>query len=329
MTTDKLFKTYRQQMRHLRDDKKILCNGSADKELLCRYGYFNLINGYKMPFVANTINGEHFYIANTSISHFLYLKEFDDSLRQLLFKNIVLAEEEVRTFAGYKFDQINEKGMIPWYNVEAYDSSQPTQNIVGLISKAYSEVGKSKLDYVQFYMTHHKFIPTWILVKVINFSTFIDFVEYGKPAIRDSLCELYGIKTSTGANDHSLLISSLHWLRKTRNSCAHNERIYCSSRRNGRCNNIYLDLLPFSYHHERTQKILDLLLYLKFYLSSKDYKSLITSLKKLLIKLQSQIPEPAFNKVRADLGIKNISHLDILLSNPKDVAYNKFESYEI
>lgn len=46
---DKKFKTYNQQMKYLRDSKNIICNGSSNKTILIRTGYFNLINGYKTP----------------------------------------------------------------------------------------------------------------------------------------------------------------------------------------------------------------------------------------------------------------------------------------
>ena len=44
---DKPFKTYNEQMLYLREKKKISCEGSDDKQVLLRNGYFNLINGYK------------------------------------------------------------------------------------------------------------------------------------------------------------------------------------------------------------------------------------------------------------------------------------------
>lgn len=37
---DKNFLTYNQQMRKLRDKKKIICNGSSHKRMLIRAGYF-------------------------------------------------------------------------------------------------------------------------------------------------------------------------------------------------------------------------------------------------------------------------------------------------
>ena len=103
--TGKDFLTHNQQMRRLRDDKKISCSGSADKEILCRLGYFNLINGYKTPFVAGIdCYGNHIYYKGTDIKEIYALKCFDDELRSLLLKKITQVEEEVRTLMAYKFD---------------------------------------------------------------------------------------------------------------------------------------------------------------------------------------------------------------------------------
>mgnify|MGYP002531558866 FL=1 len=58
---------------------------------------------------------------------------------------------------------------------------------MNVISKAYSELSKSRLDYVRFYMENHKQIPTWIMLKVVNFSTFIDILNVSKMEIPHSL----------------------------------------------------------------------------------------------------------------------------------------------
>lgn len=60
MPDNKTFLTYNQQMRKLRNIKKIDCSGSKHKTILIRAGYFNIINGYKSPFICGThSNGEH------------------------------------------------------------------------------------------------------------------------------------------------------------------------------------------------------------------------------------------------------------------------------
>lgn len=76
MANDKSFLTYNQQMKKLRKDKRIDCNGTPHKISLVRSGYFNMINGYKMPFTCGTdAHGNHIYFPNTTLSQINSLKK--------------------------------------------------------------------------------------------------------------------------------------------------------------------------------------------------------------------------------------------------------------
>lgn len=318
------FLTYNQQMKYLRDSKKISCNGSKEKSLLVSHGYFNLVNGYKNPFVSATINGSHKYYVDTNIGELVALKEFDDNLRLLLLKYITKVEEEVRSLVAYSFDNYNDKGKIPWYSIDAYDSNKDATKVVKVISDSYSEINRSRQEYVKYYLENHNIIPTWILVKTIKFSTLIDLIKYSKNEVKDSLCNLYKmIDTNTGKNDYTLLLGSLSWFRIVRNSCAHNERIYTMSN-GGRINSHYFDLMSNRYLKERTKKIIDAIVFMKYYLEKDDFERMVKALKKSLDKLKSKIKTNAFEKVRADLGIKDIGHLELLLLSSKKIEYNKF-----
>ena len=61
------------------------------------------------------------------------------------------------------------------------------------ISSAYSELSKSQLEYVRHYMKNHLSIPTWIMIKVVNFSTFINILKNSKMSVKHSICYLYDI----------------------------------------------------------------------------------------------------------------------------------------
>ena len=320
-------------MRKLRNDKQILCNGSSHKKILVRAGYFNIVNGYKNPFVSGRDNaGNHCYISGTSIDQLQAVKKFDEQLRSFLLKYITQVEEETRTLAGYKFDECNENGNIPWYSTEAYSPNKSLQEKMSVISKAYNELSKSQLDYVSFYMTNHKQIPTWIMFKVVNFSTFIDIVRYSKTDVAHSLCNLYGLIKDDGYPDVKLLIGSLHWMRKIRNSCAHNERVYCLTRQqerrgnSGRIIEKYFRLLSPGYTRNLEQKLFDLFVYFKYYLPKSEYRAFISELKSMLNNLQSKIHSHAFEYVRGQMGIRDLNDLDSLISFPKDeIDYNKFD----
>ncbi|MDO4170813.1 MAG: Abi family protein [Lachnospiraceae bacterium] len=329
-SNEKNFLTYNQQMRKLRDDKQIICNGSIHKRTLVRAGYFNLINGYKNPFISGVdTNGNHIYIPNTSIDQILSVKLFDESLRSFLLKYITQVEEEVRTLTGYKFDDCNDGGKIPWYDTAAFSSKSSLQQKMGTISKAYTELSRSKLEYVEFYKNNHSKIPTWIMLKVVNFSTFINVLAYSKTSVKHSICELYGLTQTRNSKTFpnvKLLIGSLHWMRKIRNACAHNERIYCLSRPKGRILETYLRQLRRTYSRNKDQKLFDLIVYFKYYLPHKEYQSFISELKSMIFALKSDIDPIAFDNIRGQMGIVNLSDLDTLVALSKDdIEYNKFD----
>lgn len=321
----KKYLTYNQQMKHLRDAKHISCGGSPDKEILCRNGYFNLVNGYKTPFVQSIgTNGQKSYFPGTSIKELFYLKHFDEELRLLLLGRITKAEEEVRTFAAYKFDEVNNKGLTPWYDTNAYNSNRSITDVVKIISTGYSEISRSQLAYVKHYLDEHHSIPTWVYFKVIRFSTFITSLTLCKDDVCNSLCDLYGMKKANGQPNIKLLISSLQFLRTIRNACAHNERVYDINRPNGRIiEPVLLSMRPV-YQRTRKQMILDSIIYLKYYLDPEEYEKMIDSFHALLTNLQNNISINAFDRVRARLGFKNLNDLLLLKQDRFMKNYNKF-----
>lgn len=322
--SQKDFLTHNQQMKRLRDVKKIACSGSADKEILCRLGYFNLVNGYKNAFVAGKDGqGNHIYYHGTSVQELYALKQFDDELRSILLKHLTKVEEEVRTVFAYKFDELNDNGKITWYQIEAYEQKAGGAPVMKAISRAYRDVDNSSQEYVKYYREHHKFIPTWIMIKVVSFSDFINLVNCSKNPVKQALCKMYGIVDSSGKEDFDLLIGSLHWIRIVRNSCAHNERIYTMCNPKSRIRTIYMDALAKSYATGRDKRIMDLLVYMKYYCPHTEYVEFIEQIKEQLTWLQGKIFKAAFDNVRAQLGIKDLSHLDKLCDKSKRINYNQ------
>ena len=45
----------------------------------------------------------------------------------------------------------------------------------------------------------------------------------------------------------------------------------------------------------------------------------------MMRELQATIPDSAFEYVRSKMGIKDLSHFSTLLSDAKEIEYNKFE----
>ena len=222
----------------------------------------------------------------------------------------------------------------PWYETNAYSSSATLQSKMNTISSAYSELSKSRSEYVQFYMKNHEQIPTWIMIKVVNFSTFIDVLHNSKTNVTHAICKLYSMYDDNNLPNVKLLIGSLHWLRRVRNSCAHNERVYCihqtQARNNsasGRILDPYYTQLPTSYSKCTEKNIFDILVYFKNFLPTEEFTPMIIELKNMLIELQNTLQTNAFDNVRGQMGIKNLNVLDALIALPKSkIEYHKFDT---
>ena len=341
---------YNQQMKKLREEKKIACGhatdsqcsipmgSSKDKEHLVRMGYFNMVNGYKDPFSQEKDEtGRHIYFLGTTLEQIYNLKKFDEKLRLFLLGYITQIEEEIRTLSGYKFDQCNDNGKISWYDIGAYDVDVSLQKRMDAISSAYSELNRSRQEYVRFYMEQHESIPTWIMIKVVNFSTFIKIVQNSKIQVTHSLCELYDITDDNGMPNVKLLIGSLQWMRMIRNACAHNERVYCMKQSNnkdkkvtGRITEKYFRAMRKPYLKTESKLIMDLLVYFKYYLPDPEFKSLIKELRKMMTDLERQIPKNAFDRIRGRMGIKKLEDLDALANlEKKKICYNSLGMYHI
>ena len=232
------------------------------------------------------------------------------------------------------FDEANDKGAIHWYDTSAYSSTATLQHRMEVISNAYNQLSRSRLDYVKFYMDSHEYVPTWIMIKVINFSTFIDILKYSKKSVTHSICHLYDLKDKNNHPHVKLLIGSLHWMRQVRNSCAHNERIYCmvksSNPKQGasRISERYLPDLDSKYMKEKEQKIMDLIVYFKYYLPSQEFGEIINELRKLLLNLKTKLQDSAFRQVRNKMGIIDLEHLEELRNATKEeINYNKFDTF--
>lgn len=326
MDNTKVFLTYDNQIDKLNNEKKIACNGQLHKNILVKSGYFNLINGYKKPFTNGKNENKHIYLPDTTVDSLYNLKEFDDKIRMLILNYLTQIEVEIRALFAYKFDEVNANDTIHWFNVEAYNNISVTNNFK-VIANIHQQLLNSKSDYIKFYFDKNRYIPTWIVAKVIKFSTFIDFIEVSKDDVIIDICNLYDmtIGENTLEERKKLLIGSLNWLRKVRNKCAHNERIFDVKQAKSRIYENYLSQLSRGYQRDRDKTLFDIFVYLKYYLNSDEYHIFITQVASLLNNLSDKINSIAFNRVRAALGLKRLEDLNTLDSLPKnEIRYSEF-----
>ena len=92
----KNFLTYEQQIRYLTSEKNLnIQDVNSAKQILFKIGYFPLINGYKQLF-KNPVTQK--FKDGTSLKNLYELYSFDNELRTIFLKNILIAERTIKSF---------------------------------------------------------------------------------------------------------------------------------------------------------------------------------------------------------------------------------------
>jgi abortive infection bacteriophage resistance protein len=324
---DKPFLTFKEQIERL-EEKGISCDTTEEKKMLIKKGYFNLVNGYKKPFISGKLdNGTHIYYSGTSIRKIGQVFRFDRRLSNILLKNITYVEEELRNITAYFFDLYNHTDQGSWRKIDGYDSKANKEAVIKLINDINTEViaaKNSNNNYINHYANKDCEIPTWVMIKVIKMTTFSRFLELSDKNVKIAICMLYDMEFDSNNNDYKIMFSALNWIRKARNACAHNERIIFIEDENHAVITKYHKNLTTAYkQRNRKKQVIDLLIFLKYFNNKKDFNKLVKAIEIELNQMKEVIGDIVFEKIRVGLGIRNVEHLQVISSEPKIIDYTK------
>lgn len=119
-------------------------------------------------------------------------------------------------------------------------------------------------------------------------------------------------------------MSAINWIRKARNACAHNERIIFLSDDNPALITKYHKLLSIAYQkRNRSKQVVDLLIFLKYFNTTQDYKKLVKVIITELDQIKSVVESPVYEKIRVGLGIRQLEHIQLIVNEPKKIRYSK------
>ena len=97
----KPFKTYEDLLIFLQDEKNLTIeNMDTARHILLKTSYFSLISGYKDIF-KNPTTGN--YIDGTTFDDIYRLYQFDNELRSIFLKYMLIAERSVKSSLAYHF----------------------------------------------------------------------------------------------------------------------------------------------------------------------------------------------------------------------------------
>lgn len=216
----KQFLTYEEQIAFLKDKKDLeIQNVEYAKKILFKTGYFPLINGYKEVFKDS--DSKRFQ-KGVCFEDIYELYQFDNDLRSIFLKYILVAERNVKSSLSYYFCLIYGDMQEDYLNVGHYDCAGKKFYVVkNMLRIMEGQIRKdSDYTYIRHYMEKYGYVPLWVLLNVLTLGQLSKIYSCQKGRVQTSVCRDFGpIKV----NEMGKMLAVMT---KFRNVCAHNDRLF-------------------------------------------------------------------------------------------------------
>ena len=216
----KHFLTYDEQIMFLEKQKGlVIANKDYAKEILLKIGYFPLINGYKEVFKQS---GSNRFQIGTTFEDIYKLYRFDNDLRNIFLKYILMVERNVKSSLSYHFCKEYGELQSDYLELKNYDCTGKKKSVVNKMMKIISGQLRNDSDYIyiRHYMLAYGYVPLWVLMNVLTIGQLSKMYECQKGRIKIRVCQDFG---PLKINEMGKILAVMT---KFRNVCAHNDRLF-------------------------------------------------------------------------------------------------------
>ncbi len=216
---EKVFKTLDEQIEIL--EKKNLKIDDVDyaKKILLRENYFFLM-GYRHLFLKQ--NNKSQFIDTTEFREIYALFSFDRQLRNIIFKNILIIENNAKSIFSYVLSQKHGYKEKDYLKPSSYNHSPEKQRqISDLLRKMKRQINVNGRQHeaTKHYLDNYGYIPLWVVVKVLSFGITSELYTIMKRVDQEEIAEKFQISVEN-------LIAFFPILSNYRNLCAHEDILY-------------------------------------------------------------------------------------------------------
>ncbi|EMG32938.1 Abi family protein [Streptococcus oralis] len=203
------------------------------KKVLKRYGYYEIVNGYKM-FLLDDDNTKERYKLGATFEHLTSLYELDKSIRNGVIQASLEIELSLRTAIAYTLAEdfgVEERQYLYYRNFRQGDTTwsndHPTNERAILLNKL-NHILSRNIEPLNHYRNNHGHIPPWILLKESTFGNLKYIFKLLKGPQKDKVISIcYGIEISDVTDDlKALFKDTLSVVNSFRNRSAHSGRIF-------------------------------------------------------------------------------------------------------
>lgn len=216
---EKTFKTLEEQIEILKDKGLVINDIEHAKSILLRENYF-FLTGYRFLFIKSMQDRR--FNEGTTFEELYAMFLFDRQLRNILFKNILVFENNLKSITAYVMSKnhgFKEKNYLNKNNF-VRDSSKNRQ-INDLIHKMKRQISINGKQHsaTSHFIENYGYIPLWVVVKVLSFGIVGELYTILQYEDKKEVADIFKI-------DIDSFQSYLPILANYRNLCAHEDICY-------------------------------------------------------------------------------------------------------
>ena len=215
----KIFKTLDEQIGILKSKGLVIDDVKKKKKIVLRENYFFLM-GYRHLFMKEENIKE--FKTNTNFRELYALFSFDRQLRNIIFKNILIIENNAKSIFSYILSQkygYKEKDYLRNINFNQSPEKQRQVNDLLRKMKRQIRINGGQHEATKHYINNYGYIPLWVVVKVLSFGITSELYTILKPSDQKEIAKEYNI-------DPESLMVFLPILSNYRNLCAHEDILF-------------------------------------------------------------------------------------------------------
>ena len=215
----KTFKTLDEQIEILKNKGLTIDDELLAKHILLRENYF-FFSGYRHLFLKS--EQDRTFIPGTNFREVYALFSFDRQLRNIIFKNILIVENNLKSILAYTISKNHGYRDTDYLNVAIYSKDGKRRRQINDLLKKMSRqirINGVKHTATEHYLNNYDFVPLWIGVKVLSFGIISELYTVLQKDDQTEIADVLNI-------DARDLLDYLPILANYRNLCAHEDLCY-------------------------------------------------------------------------------------------------------
>ena len=215
----KIFKTIDEQVEILRNKGLEIEDEYEVKEILLRENYF-FISGYRHPFLENAKFKR--FREGTNFRELYALFNFDRQLRNVVFKNLLIIENNLKSIFSYQLSKnygFRERDYLKPTNFNT--SSEKIRQVNDLLRKIKRQirVNGGQHSATTHYIYNYGYVPLWVAIKVLSFGIVCELYSIMKRKDQEEIASIFHLSVEE-------MLIFLPILANYRNLCAHEDILY-------------------------------------------------------------------------------------------------------